>query len=323
MNHNHHDLPMLAGIAAILHWLESLASIISGPLLTLGLGIALVSLLTNGQLLVNVPALLFVWAVSMAIGTDALLVGSSFQVAHSLRSRHYFAALGYALLVAALAYVAYIAALVFATQEAQGITTAEALGQLGFDSTSWILQRSLLSVALVVLSGLLRYVAPTKQEASLEDERAKLERELELEPLRQRARALKAVGAVGLGRQAIAAARGKPQEPTPPNNGGTPVSAQVVPNSVQPPDQPIEPRQLRAVSQPREMAATNTRSNGRKRRKLRSRNTRTVSVEPRIRAAYQPGMSVRDLATAAGVSSSAASKWRKVILAESAQQVAQ
>jgi transposase-like protein len=52
-------------------------------------------------------------------------------------------------------------------------------------------------------------------------------------------------------------------------------------------------------------------------------DTRTESAEPKVRAAYQPGISIRDLAAAAGVSSSAASKWRKVILAERAQQVAQ
>jgi hypothetical protein len=90
-------------------------------------------------------------------------------------------------LVVALGYVGYIAAQVFATQEAEGITTAQALANLGLDSNSWILQRSALSVVLVVLSGLLRYVQPAKQELALEDERAKLERELE--PLRQKARA--------------------------------------------------------------------------------------------------------------------------------------
>jgi hypothetical protein len=202
----HHDLPLLDGIAGFLHWLESLAVIASGPLLTVGLGIALVDLLTDGALLTNAPALLFAWATSQAIGVDAQLVGSSFQLAHSLRGRRYLVAIGYGMLVLALGYVGFIAAQVFATQEAEGITTAQALGALGLDSTGWIVQRSALSVALVVLSGLLRYVAPAKVEASLEDERAKLERELELEPLRQRARAMKAVGAAGLARQAIAAA---------------------------------------------------------------------------------------------------------------------
>jgi hypothetical protein len=126
----HQDLPLLGGIAGFLRWLESLAVIASGPLLTVGLGIALVDLLTDGALLTNAPALLFAWAISQAIGVDAQLVGSSFQLAHSLRSRRYPAAIGYSMLVLALGYVGFIAAQVFATQEAEGITTAQALGAL-------------------------------------------------------------------------------------------------------------------------------------------------------------------------------------------------
>jgi hypothetical protein len=224
-------------------------------------------------------------------------------------------------LVVALGYVAYIAAQVFATQEAQGVTTAQALGMLGLDSTSWILQRSALSVVLVILSGLLRYVAPEKQVLALEDERAKLEREIELEPLRQRARAMKAVGAAGLARQALAAARGRPLEDKPPTGGGSPVTVNSSPSDEA--TAPLEPVHLRAVTTPREMAATNVRSNPKRRRRVRSRSSRTDSVEPRIREVWRPGMTVRELAVAAGVSSSAASKWRKVFMAELAQQVAQ
>ena len=86
---------------------------------------------------------------------------------------------------------------------------------------------------------------------------------------------------------------------------------------------PLEPVHLRAVTTPREMAATNVRSNPRRRRKVRTRSSRTDSVESRIREVWQPGMTVRELTAAAGVSSSAASKWRKVFMAEIAQQVAQ
>jgi hypothetical protein len=169
MNQPHHNLPILGGIAGFLHWLESLAVIASGPLLTLGLGVALVDLLTDGKLLATTPWLLMAWAISQAVGIDAQLVGSSFQLAHSLRSRRFLAAVGYGLLVIALGYVGFIAAQIFSVQQADGITTAQALGALGLDSTSWIVQRSGLSVVLVVLSGLLRYVQPAKVEASLED----------------------------------------------------------------------------------------------------------------------------------------------------------
>ena len=63
----HHDLPLLGGIAGFLRWLESLAVIASGPLLTLGLGVALVDLLTDGKLPAATPWLLFARAVSQAV----------------------------------------------------------------------------------------------------------------------------------------------------------------------------------------------------------------------------------------------------------------
>ena len=81
MNH-HHNMPLLGGIAGFLRWCESLAVILSGPLLTFGLGVALVDLLTDGQLLATTPWLLFAWAISQAVGVDAQLVGSSFLLAH-------------------------------------------------------------------------------------------------------------------------------------------------------------------------------------------------------------------------------------------------
>jgi hypothetical protein len=318
MNQPHHDLPILGGIAGFLHWLESLAVIASGPLLTLGLGVALVDLLTDGKLLATTPWLLMAWAISQAVGIDVQLVGSSFQLAHSLRSRRFLAAVGYGLLVIALGYVGFIAAQIFSVQQADGVTTAQALGALGLDSTTWIVQRSGLSVVLVVLSGLLRYVQPAKVEASLEDERAKLERELELEPLRQRLRGQKAVGAAGLARQAIAAARGKPQEPTPPNNGGTPATLNALQSE---PAAAPEPARLRAVTTPRQAAARG-RANGRSKRGVRT-PAKTATVERQARAAYEPGMSVGELQKAAKISRNAAGKWRKVLLAEASQQVAQ
>lgn len=241
----HQNMPLLGGIAGFLRWCESLA---------------------DGQLLATTPWLLFAWAISQAVGVDSQLVGSSFLLAHSLRGRRYLAAVGYALLVIALGYVGYVAAQVFATQEAEGITTAQALARLGLDSTSWILQRSALSVVLVVLSGLLRYVAPAKQELALEDERAKLERELELEPLRQKARAMKTIGAAGLARQALATARGQPVDDKPPTGGGTPVLADTAPAPSERATDTPAPRQLRAVTRPRQAAASgraNPRRSGR------------------------------------------------------------
>lgn len=201
------ELPMLAGIGAIVTWFEDLLNILSGPVITAGLVIALVALLTDGDLLVKVPAMLYVWSVSMALGLDAQFVGSAAKMARAARQRKWLAVFGYGVLCAALGYVGYIASNVFATQEAEGITTAQALQHLGMDGSTWILQRSLLAVVLVFLSGYLRYVAPGKNvAASTADEAERLRAEIELEPLRQQLRHQKMRGAratvmAGLGRE--------------------------------------------------------------------------------------------------------------------------
>ena len=71
-----HELPLLGGISALFRWLESLVTIASGPILTVGLAVALVDLLTDGQLLASQPLLLYVWAFSQALGVDTQLVAS-------------------------------------------------------------------------------------------------------------------------------------------------------------------------------------------------------------------------------------------------------
>ncbi len=217
------ELPMLAAIASFFHWIEEFLAICSGPLLVAGLGLALVDLLTDGRLLATQPELLFAWAIAMALGLDAQLVGTAAKLGRAVRTQHYWTAFFCTILVAALSYVAFLAAQVFATQEAHGWTTSQALAALGMDGTTWLVERSILSVVLVVLSGLLRYTPPGQ--ATVIEERTKLERELELEPLRQRVRAGKALGATALARNMALAMAGKAPTEAPPTGPGTPQPA--------------------------------------------------------------------------------------------------
>jgi hypothetical protein len=333
-----HELPLLGGIAAFLAWLESLAVIVSGPLLTLGLGIALVALLTDGALLTTAPWLLYTWAVTQAIGVDAQLVGSAFMVRRSLHAGRPWAAVGYGVLVVLLAVVAYIAAQVFATQQAQSITTAQALQQLGMDGTTWIVQRSALSVLLVILSGLLRYIAPAKVKVSAEHEREQLQRELELEPLRQRLRAQRTVGVAALARQALSAATGR--EPTsvpvvstegkvtpserPPTGPGTPSAAKPSePPAVRTPSQPRRQQALRLVDPDAPKRPQRTAAQGSHTRSTKAVHTPrdAAAAERAARAAWVPGMSVSELERAAGISRAAAGKHRRILMAEAGQTV--
>ena len=187
---NHHEMPMLAGIAGIIRWVEELANLLSGPLLTLGLGIALIDLLTDGSLLARLPLLLYAWAISQAIGVDTQLVATWDRARGALREGRYWALVGLIALGGVLAYVAWVAAQVFALQESEGVTTGVALARLGMDSAGWLVQRTALSVFLVCLAGWTRYHPPTRDVAlAAAEERQKLEADLMLEPLRAQLRA--------------------------------------------------------------------------------------------------------------------------------------
>jgi len=70
------------------------------------------------------------------------------------------------------------------------------------------------------------------------------------------------------------------------------------------PASPLAPTRLRAVSAPR------------RRRRVRTPNTRTATVEADVRAVWQSSMSVGQLEKAAKISRNSASKWRKILIAE-------
>lgn len=205
-----HDMFLLGGIAGIIRWFESLIQLLSGPLLTVGLAIALIDLLTDGGLLARYEWLLYVWASTQAVGVDVQLVMSWDRVAQAWRAHRWWAVAGYIILGLALAYIAWIAAQVFALQESEGITTAAALARLGMDSASWLVQRTALSVILVCLAGLLRYHKPPKDtQRDAAQELEELEAELALQPLREQLHVQQARGM----RSILAAARGKTVTP--------------------------------------------------------------------------------------------------------------
>lgn len=287
----HKDAFLLGALAGIIRWFEDLVNLLSGPLLTLGLGIALVALLTDGQLLARVPALLYVWAISQAAGVDAQLVSTWDRARSALREHRYWSLMGLVALGGVLAYVAWVAAQVFALQESQGIPTAQALTLLGMDSSSWLVQRTALQVFLVALAGWTRYHKPAVDVAAdTEAERQQLEADLLLEPLRAQKRAMQARGVRGV----VAAAMGKET----PAQGETPPDAP-----------PTKPRGTRGVRTP-------GKSRGKGAKVVRLRNP---SVEEKARAHWQPGMSIAALQKAAGISRPSAQKYHAKFGAESAQ----
>src|SRR5487761_239279 len=128
------ELPMLAGIASIIHWVEELLNIVNGPLLMLGAGIALVDLLTDGALTLSAPVLLFAWAISQALGIDTQLLGCFARA----RTAQRWARVGWLALGLVLGFAAWQAGDVFAVQQAQHISEAAALAQLGVSVSLWL-----------------------------------------------------------------------------------------------------------------------------------------------------------------------------------------
>jgi hypothetical protein len=313
----HHELPMLAGIAGLIRWVEELVNLISGPLLTLGLGIALIDLLTEGRLLNSVPLLLYAWAVSQAVGVDAQLV-ATFDRAHTaLRERRLWALVGLLLLGAILAYVAWIASQVFALQQSEGITTAAALSRLGMDPALWLIQRTALSVFLVCLAGWTRYHPPAKNVAlDAQAEREKLQAALDLEPMRQQLRAQQMRGV----RTVMAAAIGRETPERPPTGGGSPARRGPASTGVRTPNENAAQNVVRLPSP----SSRPRRGSARKDRASQARRPmRTASVEPLVRSIWTPGMSASELQKRSAISRSAASKWRSILEAEQAAQAHQ
>jgi hypothetical protein len=293
-----HELPMIGGIAAGIRWVEELVSLLSGPLLTIGLGIALVDLLTGDGLLRAFPALLYVWGVCQAVGIDAQLVAAWDRVRMAARRRQWGAVVGYVCLGLALAWVGFLSAQAFGYQQAFGLSEADALQRLGIDAVNWQLQRAVLAVFLVALSGFTRYHAPPKVKQTLEDERAHLARELELEPLRQQLRATKATGIGALARQTLAAVTGHEATPAPkkpPTGPGTPAQSadKGLRNPGQPRPKPRPAPAIRLVTPPGEL-----------------RNRRPgQSKEADARAVWRPGMGVPELQSAADIARPTAQKY--------------
>lgn len=322
---NSRELPFLAGIAGVLRWFEELASIISGPLLTFGLGVALVDLLTDGALLASQPWMLYAWAISQAVGVDAQLVASWDKARQALRSRRYWALVGLLVLGVALAYVGYLAAIVFAMQQSAGITTAQALARLGMDNATWLVSRAVLSVLLVCLSGWTRYHPPAA--SSVEEEAAKLQRELTLEPLRAQVRMRKAVGWRDVGRSIIQGDAAGPSLALP----AAPYDGLQPPETAHNADVPARETDGASATtdahsvptEPPTRPPTGPGSPARARRNASKRSGRVpatppailrLPVERRVAAIIEqdPDVSIRQLAARAHVSESTASKYGRL-----------
>lgn len=339
------ELPMLAGIAGFLRWCEELLNILNGPILLFGAGVALVDLLTDGALTVTIPALLFAWAISQALGIDTQLLGAFVRAS---RARGW-SLVGWLALGGILGFAAWQAGDVFAIQQAQHISESAALAQLHMDPALWLGWRAFLAVGLVALSGWTRYRKPARVAISLDEERAALERELMLTPMRQqllaqrvggfRAIAQTALqGAGGAQNALVASAAIAPHLDTVSPLTATPEGQQTAlregaVSSDLPTRPPTGPGSPLLGSNPRKAtskgAAANVtrlpaprapRQSRRTAAQANARSGKRGTAEARIRAilAQEPSISFDELVTRAKVSRSTASKYVALVESERA-----
>jgi hypothetical protein len=178
----------------------------------------------------------------------------------------------------------------------QGITTKAALAELGISNFAFLGLRACLAAGLVALSGWTRYIGHTKVLDPV-GERAKLEHELALEPLRAKVRAqkLKSLGVAARG--AVSGFTGHDnrigESGNPEGDDGTTEAAdEAVGNIV-----PLKPgkKGKRAVPEA------------------------VVEAKMRKLLAKSPNMPLNELMHKAGVSLATASTWKKIIRAEMEQ----
>ncbi|HLY32234.1 MAG TPA: hypothetical protein VKQ36_14480 [Ktedonobacterales bacterium] len=183
---------LLGPIAATLRWLEELANLLSGPLLAVGAIIAVIDLTTDGRLTATYPPILYLFAISQAVGVEMQLTGAWDRARHALAQRRWWGLLGQVLLGLLLGGIVYVGLYAFLGEQSFHMTTTQALTALGVSAHFWLFLRAGIAIFLVALSAWTRYRTP--RQTSLQDERARIERELELEPLRQRLRHTRLAG---------------------------------------------------------------------------------------------------------------------------------
>jgi hypothetical protein len=138
---------------------------------------------------------------------------------------------------------------------------------LGLDQQSWLVQRAALSVLLVCLSGWTHYHLPSKAQ-SLARERATLEQELALAPLRQRLRRQQAIGFASLARSSVDVLLGR----------GAQANASTIPDET---DDPAADSTDRTVSaNPHVSNVLTSGSNGRRSNALRRHGNRRGGARP-------------------------------------------
>lgn len=166
---------LLNELSQILTWFEEMLILAAGPLITFGLVVAMVDLVTGGTLFIQAAWLDYAYGIAQAVGIEGQLLGFAYRAHKAFHNERVVAGMGFSILTIALSIVTMLGAWVFIYQQTFHVPTITALAFIGITPQVWTFGRAGIQTILAVLSGILRYVAPV----SIKELQARTDRQKE------------------------------------------------------------------------------------------------------------------------------------------------
>lgn len=146
----------LKGIGAIkygIDWFEEVVNLLSGPLLAVSAAVAIVDLLTDGQIHISLQPLAIGWAIAQGFGLDFQLLSLGYKARSAMQEGKKARFAGVMVIALILGAVALQSGAIFAAQSAQAEGISHALLQLDINPTILIYERAGLAVLLLFIAG--------------------------------------------------------------------------------------------------------------------------------------------------------------------------
>ena len=147
---NQEQYPGLKTLSYYIGFLEQLLAILSEPLLIACAALAVVDFVTGGKLL-TLPAIMYIWAGSLAVAVTACFIVTWRRAIYALTLNRYGAALGLVMLGLALGVVDWSAVDVQSLQQTLGLSFSSALAELNLNIILITHLRSGVAIAMAIV----------------------------------------------------------------------------------------------------------------------------------------------------------------------------
>ncbi len=154
------EYPGLNGLSYLIGYLEQLLAILSEQLLIGCAALAVVDFITGGRLL-QLPAIMYVWAGSLAIAVSACFIVTWRRAIRAFTLNYYGAAIGLCVMGIALGMVDWAAIDVQSLQQTMGVSFTSALAALNLNIILITHLRSAVAIAMAVVVAISNHTAVT------------------------------------------------------------------------------------------------------------------------------------------------------------------